>query len=604
MRYLLLLLAVLTPLSAHAWWNDDWYFRKELAVDASPAGGDITTALGNVPVLVRLHTGNFGYFLDAMPNGEDLRFVAGDDQTPLKYSIEKFDPISELALIWVQLPVLNPGIKNTFWMYYGNQQAVAASDPAGVFDASQVLAYAFNEAGTPPRDLTAFNTNPAVFTAQPLAASLLGSGAHFAGAESLQIAASPALNIDPQSGWTWSAWLRIDQAQQSAVLMDATDGASRLRLSIEGTSLQAQWTDAEGYTVATPAGPLLTAGNWQHVALVVDNTGIALYLDGSESARVDAARAAFTPSLTIGQSSTAEQGLVGDLDELRVANSARAADWIRLDAGHGQAMGMLVYGEDGQREGSGGGDSESYFAITMRNVTVDGWVVIVFLAMMGAVSWVVMATKGMVISRTRRDNTAFINRFNNLGSQDVAVLDTQESEEDLDDRESPLLLALSGTHDHYQSSTLYRIYHSGVHEMQNRMPKTVGAQASGLTLTHQAIDAIRATMDATLVRESQKLNSQMVLLTLAISGGPFLGLLGTVVGVMITFAAIAAAGDVNVNAIAPGIAAALLATVAGLVVAIPALFGYNYLSTRVKEITADMRVFVDEFVTKIAEHHT
>jgi biopolymer transport protein ExbB len=95
----------------------------------------------------------------------------------------------------------------------------------------------------------------------------------------------------------------------------------------------------------------------------------------------------------------------------------------------------------------------------------------------------------------------------------------------------------------------------------------------------------------------------MVLLTIAISGGPFLGLLGTVVGVMITFAAIAASGDVNVNAIAPGIAAALAATVAGLAVAIPALFGYNWLNTSIKEINADMRVFVDEFVTRIAEHY-
>ena len=105
-------------------------------------------------------------------------------------------------------------------------------------------------------------------------------------------------------------------------------------------------------------------------------------------------------------------------------------------------------------------------------------------------------------------------------------------------------------------------------------------------------------MDATLVRMTQKLDSQMVLLTIAISGGPFLGLLGTVVGVMITFAAIAASGDVNVNSIAPGIAAALAATVAGLAVAIPALFGYNWLNTRIKEINADLRVFVDEFVTR------
>jgi hypothetical protein len=63
---------------------------------------------------------------------------------------------------------------------------------------------------------------------------------------------------------------------------------------------------------------------------------------------------------------------------------------------------------------------------------------------------------------------------------------------------------------------------------------------------------VKAAIDADMVRETHRLNSQMVLLTIAISGGPFLGLLGTVVGVMITFAAIAAAGDVNVNAIAPG----------------------------------------------------
>jgi biopolymer transport protein ExbB len=124
------------------------------------------------------------------------------------------------------------------------------------------------------------------------------------------------------------------------------------------------------------------------------------------------------------------------------------------------------------------------------------------------------------------------------------------------------------------------------------------------SLSPQSIEAIRATMDATLTRSQQRLQSQMVWLTIAISGGPFLGLLGTVVGVMITFAAIAASGEVNVNAIAPGTAAALVATVAGLGVAIPCLFGYNYLNTRIKEIVADMRVFVDEFVTRIAETYT
>ncbi len=70
---------------------------------------------------------------------------------------------------------------------------------------------------------------------------------------------------------------------------------------------------------------------------------------------------------------------------------------------------------------------------------------------------------------------------------------------------------------------------------------------------------------------------------------------------MITFAAIAAAGDVNINAIAPGISAALLATVAGLAVAIPALFGYNYFTVRIRDSYVDMQVFIDELITRVGE---
>ena len=93
----------------------------------------------------------------------------------------------------------------------------------------------------------------------------------------------------------------------------------------------------------------------------------------------------------------------------------------------------------------------------------------------------------------------------------------------------------------------------------------------------------------------------MVLLTIAISGGPFIGLLGTVIGVMTVFGGVAMAGDVNVNAIAPGIAAALLATIAGLAAAIPSLFGYNYLNGRITKLADDMRVFVDRLITRLAE---
>jgi biopolymer transport protein ExbB len=143
-------------------------------------------------------------------------------------------------------------------------------------------------------------------------------------------------------------------------------------------------------------------------------------------------------------------------------------------------------------------------------------------------------------------------------------------------------------------STLHRLCVISLEETRRRT-------MAGRPLSGEGIESIRASLDAEQVRIGQELNGQMVLLTIAISGGPFLGLLGTVVGVMITFAAIAADGDVNVNAIAPGIAAALVATVAGLAVAIPSLFGYNWLLTRVKSVIATQQVFVDELVTKLAE---
>jgi len=152
-------------------------------------------------------------------------------------------------------------------------------------------------------------------------------------------------------------------------------------------------------------------------------------------------------------------------------------------------------------------------------------------------------------------------------------------------------------------SSIYHLYVIGLREMKHRFDAQI-ADGQSNSLSHAALDAIRASLDAAMVRENQRLNSGMVLLTIAISGGPFLGLLGTVVGVMITFAAIAAAGDVNVNAIAPGIAAALVATVAGLIVAIPALFGYNWLAIRIKNVSADTQVFADEFLTKSAEMHS
>jgi biopolymer transport protein ExbB len=98
--------------SAHAWWNQDWSMRKQITLDTSSTGANITDPIGSVPLLLRLHVGNFR-FASAKPDGSDLRFVAGDDKTPLKHHIEKFDSLLGEALVWVNVPNLQPGRRPT-----------------------------------------------------------------------------------------------------------------------------------------------------------------------------------------------------------------------------------------------------------------------------------------------------------------------------------------------------------------------------------------------------------------------------------------------------------------------------------------------------------
>ena len=232
------------------------------------------------------------------------------------------------------------------------------------------------------------------------------------------------------------------------------------------------------------------------------------------------------------------------------------------------------------------------FGVVFKSVTIDGWVVIGFLAIMSVISWYVMISKFFYLNLIEKGNALFLEAWRHV-ARDLTLLDHSDAEliKSLGGRVSPKAQKL------IRHSSLYRIYHIGSGEIGHR-------QAVDKILSSQSIQAIRASLDGGYVRENHRLNSGMVFLTISIAGGPFLGLLGTVVGVMITFAAIAATGEVNISAIAPGLAAALVATVAGLVVAIPALLGYNYLVSRMRTVSSDMQIFIDEFVTKMAEFYS
>jgi len=572
---------------ALAWWNDDWAYRKEITFDLTPTGADITGATADVPVLIRLSLGNFQYFADAKPDGSDIRLIASDDKTPLKFHIERFDSQAQIAFVWVRVPRLTGGANtDKIFLYYGTKKTVpAASDAAGTYDTSQVLVYHFGAPKGSPQDSTGYKVEPSAFNAEVNPASLIGSGVKFAGGQTITVPANAGMHFAPSKGLTVSAWARIASAQSGqAYIAQLADQGREIVLGLNGDQAFVRYAGG-GAPVTVTQTAHLTPNEWHHLALRLGDGAVALYVDGADAGNTKIDGQDIGGVLNIGGSAANNNYFTGELDELEVSSTARSPEWLKAAArSQGMVAPLVIYGGDAQKEGGG----ESYFATTLRNVTIDGWVIISMLAVMFVAAVLIMLFKSIYLARVGGANSRFLKEFQQQAADAAALERTAGDKSD-------------GESARFAASTLWSLYQHGVKETMKRLEGQAAGADRARILSAQSIEAIRATLDASLVRMTQRLNGQMVWLTIAIAGGPFLGLLGTVVGVMITFAAIAASGEVNINAIAPGTAAALVATVAGLSVAIPCLFGYNYLNTRVKEIGADMRVFVDEFVTRIAE---
>jgi biopolymer transport protein ExbB len=613
----------LSPPPAAAWWNDQWTLRKKITIDTGPAGAGISEPIGTMAVLIRLHLGNFR-FGSAKEDGGDLRFVASDDKTPLKFHLEKFDSLLGEALVWVSLPDLKPGAKNEIWLYYGNPKAPSAVDAKGTYDPDTVLVYHFADRGTPAQDSSAW-ANGAQTAVPAVDGAIIGQGARFDGQSTLTLPGSPSLVVAEGGELTWSVWVKMASAQPRAVLYARHEGANGMIIGLDNGVPFVEVTNA-GNTQKSGDGTPLAPGTWRHLAVTAKNGQIELFVDGNSYSTLSAVLPTMTGPAQVGQdvapaaapgapsggdaaggqsaptsapstpaapagdaapaapAPAAAAGFAGDIDELQIAKVARPAGFIKVMAiGQGPDNAKLIaYSVDEETASWFSG----YFAVILKSVTLDGWVVIGILGIMAVISWVVMIDKNAYLNRTARGNRLFMKRFREAAS-DLAGVAELDRTDGVAAKERKTLHA----------SPLYRLLHLGAEEIRRRF----AGDRSDATLSPHAIQAIRAVLDSGFVQETQRLNRMMVLLTIAISGGPFLGLLGTVVGVMITFAAIAATGDVNINAIAPGIAAALVATVAGLGVAIPALFGYNYLLTRIKNMTSEMQVFVDEFITRMAE---
>ncbi|AZD79401.1 DUF2341 domain-containing protein [Pseudomonas chlororaphis] len=576
---LLICLGSVLPATAQAWWQDDWHYRKQISIDTTPQGAAINQALGRTALLVRLHTGNFS-FDGVKEDGSDLRFVSADDKTVFNHQIESFDPLMGMALVWVDVPNVEGGQRQDIWMYYGNQKAPASANGQLTFDPNYIALYHFDGAnGTPAKDTTAYANHAQNATGASID-GVIGRALQFNG-QPLLLPASPSLQHSADGAFTFSAWLRLDQASGEQLLLARREGTSSLLI---GVNQGVPFVEVDGQR-AVSTQPL-NPGQWQHLALTAQGSQLALWVNGRESARLAVALPAFNSPLAIGADLPPAAGAEastflpfnGAIDELRLSKVARPAGLLLADAAaQGAESKLVVYGVDEEQSGFGFGS----LGFLLKAVPVDAWVIIAVLVLMMFQSWIIMIRKNRMVGRVSSANQLFREQFARVGTRLEMFADDRELAQRL------------------EHSSLWRLYQVAVQEIRTRREQ--GADTSSVSAA--TIEAIRCSMDGVRTRENQQLSSKLSTLSNAIAGGPYIGLLGTVLGIMVVFLGTAMAGDVNINAIAPGMAAALLATAMGLFVAIPALFGYNRLITRNKEVSADMRVFVDEFITRLAELH-
>ena len=551
-----------------SWWNEEWPYRRAVTVDTSPSGSNLAGTVGRTLVLVRLHSGNFT-FTDSNDNGADLRVVDADGKTPLPFHIERFDAKNGLAAIWVSVPSVNGGEKRQVYLYYGNKSAPAGSDVPGSFDADTVAAYHFGEAaGQQLKDLTANGNNGQNGAPALEENGIIARAARFSGSGEIIVPASPSLASAAGAPLSFTSWVKPEQLTGEQAIFARGSLIVGIANGVPFALVGEQRIDANAP---------VKAGEWAHVAFVADGQNLKLYVNGVEAGAAAGALPALDGPLSLGGG--AGRPFFGQIDEARLAKTARPAAMIMAFASAEGPGGKLVKVADTAEHPSEGGGN--FFYVLGKVESVDAFIIGVCLLLL-ALSMAVTVWKSRYLSGAQKGDRAFSRRYVAMHEQLVSL----KNNKDIGASEQAALA----------KSPLARIFEMGIDELGVRR-----AERGLVPLSGASVEAMRSAIDAVVVRENQKLDKWMVVLSIAISGGPFIGLFGTVIGVMNTFAGVARAGDVNVNAIAPGIAAALMATVAGLLAAIPSLFANNWLAGRIQLVADDMRVFADRLITRLAE---
>jgi len=206
--------------------------------------------------------------------------------------------------------------------------------------------------------------------------------------------------------------------------------------------------------------------------------------------------------------------------------------------------------------------------------------VLILLILLSVVSWAIIFNKWRFYRKTRNEAESFSHTF--WGGTDMDTV-------------------LAGIPQQYPNSPLPNIFQAGYREFM-RTRREASQDQAGKIVAAGGMDGIRRALDAAFSREMEKLSRNLAFLATVGSTSPFIGLFGTVWGIVNAFQSIALTQNTSLTAVAPGIAVALVAACFGLVVALPAVVAYNKFTADLKRMAANMEQFNSEFLNIISRH--
>jgi biopolymer transport protein TolQ len=209
------------------------------------------------------------------------------------------------------------------------------------------------------------------------------------------------------------------------------------------------------------------------------------------------------------------------------------------------------------------------FVTTLLRSGPVGQTILAGLLVLSIYTWAIILTKVGLFRRAESSARTFLARFREAGPDWLRTT-----------RGAPV------------GGPLGRVYDGGLREYRNQREIC----PPGLPLSVEARDRIEATLELEVADAMMDIERGHLVLAIAASASPFIGLFGTVWGIMNAFRGISAEGSAGIAAVAPGVAEALITTVAGLAVAIPAVIAYNVFTGRARNVQSVLERFVNEFL--------